>query len=223
MTNDEQIHDATGKAEFTSPENELNSALTESETEFVTEQKKPLNKSAFIMFGLVVLGIGGMYFMHLRSGPKAANAASVAEVAAADTTIKEFLDSKGENIRLMETMLSSTEKVVQQFLNYPSANQVPLGDLRTNPFRFETVKNGDAQNDTADKKRREEERVAILKAVQGLDLQSVMHGEARKTCMINNSLYQEGQEVQGFVIEKINPKAIVVKNGPYRFELRMQK
>ena len=63
----------------------------------------------------------------------------------------------------------------------------------------------------------------MLKAVQGLQLQTVMSGEVRKACMINNTLYQEGQQVEGFTIEKISPGGVVVKNGPYRFELKMQK
>ena len=41
--------------------------------------------------------------------------------------------------------------------------------------------------------------------------------------MINNAMYQEGQDVEGFTIEQIAPQAVVVRNGLYRFELRMQK
>jgi hypothetical protein len=51
----------------------------------------------------------------------------------------------------------------------------------------------------------------------------VMHSDARKSCMINNSLYLEGQQVESFTIERISPNAVVVRNGSYRFELRMQR
>ena len=63
----------------------------------------------------------------------------------------------------------------------------------------------------------------MLKAVQELQLQSVMHSDAMQACMIDNTLYREGQQVGGFTVEKINPNAVIVKNGAYRFELRMQQ
>jgi hypothetical protein len=80
-----------------------------------------------------------------------------------------------------------------------------------------------SESETAAKKRREEERQAVLKAVATLNLQSVIHSGTIKSCMINNTLYTEGQQVDDFVIERIDPGAVIVKNGVYRFELRMQK
>jgi hypothetical protein len=40
---------------------------------------------------------------------------------------------------------------------------------------------------------------------------------------VNNHLVQEGMEIEGFVIERINQGAVVVRTGVYRFELRMEK
>ena len=113
----------------------------------------------------------------------------------------------------MEQMLRNTEKVVQQFLNYPSMTQVPLSDLHDQPVPPSVRSAPDAENDAAERVPREEERHAMLKAVQGLQLQSVMCGDARKACMINNTLYREGQTDRGFTIEKISPNAVIVKNG----------
>ena len=39
----------------------------------------------------------------------------------------------------MEETLRNTEKVVDQFNNYPSVKQIPLSDLQTNPFQFHHV------------------------------------------------------------------------------------
>jgi hypothetical protein len=120
----------------------------------------------------------------------------------------------------MEQMLKDTEKYVQQFLN-PMVKQVPLGQLHMNPFR---QKPSDGKtDDSANSRKREEERLAMLKAVQALQLQSVMYGDTRKACMINNSLYREGQQVDSFMIEKITANSVIVKNGAYRFELKMQR
>ena len=203
--------------------NGLTDVLAESELTFVTEEKKPLSRGTIAVSGLILLSVVGLYFMYVRSGPQSAAAAS-AESTKAKQTIKQFLDSGPDNIKLMETMLRNTEKVVEQFLAYPSMKQVPLSDLRANPFRHVSL-NAAADNtkEEAEKKRREEERLAVLKAVQVLRLQTIMHSDARKACMINNALYIEGQQIDQFTIEKINSDAVVVKSGSYRFELRMQR
>ncbi len=52
---------------------------------------------------------------------------------------------------------------------------------------------------------------------------SVMYSESRRACMINNTLFLEGQQCDGFTVERINPNSVIVKNGGYRFELSMQR
>src|SRR4051812_46504588 len=60
--------------------------------EFVvtSEQKKPLNRTTLVLVGVIVLGGGLLYFMHLRTGPQAASAAA-AQSATANATINQFL------------------------------------------------------------------------------------------------------------------------------------
>ena len=104
----------------------------------------------------------------------------------------------------------------------PQVAQVPLGDLKSNPFHMASVKPPVAEDvEAASKKKREDERAIALKAVQALRLQTVVvHGD-RKACMINNTMYQEGDTLDNFTIERIQPNSVVVKSGPFRFALRM--
>lgn len=187
------------------------------------EPKSSKWKGSQVLFGLVLAGLAGVYFMHLKTGPKTATAAAP-DAVAAKTTINTFLTTGGTNVKLMEKMLRSTEKVVQQFLAYPSVTQVPLTDLKTNPFRASTAnpKSTDDVDEVAARKRKDEQRQSVLKAVQNLQLQSVLVSEKNRSCMINNALYLEGQQVDQFVIERVAPGAVVVRNGVYRFELKMQ-
>jgi hypothetical protein len=187
-----------------------------------SEQVKPkVSAVTLAMMGVIALGAGGVWFMYQKAGgPSTATAASAAETAQAKKTINSFLDNGGQNVKNMEQMLKDTQRYVQQFLN-PMVKQVPLAELRQNPFRQKA--NDGKADDAAAARKREEERQAMLKAVQALQLQSVMYGDTRKACMINNSLYREGQQVDSFTIDKINATSIVVKNGEYRFELKMQR
>jgi len=197
---------------------------TGTESEFVTETKPPANKNALVLFGLILLGMAGTYLMYVRSGPAAATAAAV-EADAAKQQISTFLDGGGTNIKNMERMLRETEKVVQQFVTYPSVTQIPLGELASNPFRHKAVKepgNPQAESEAAKARREEAERQAVIRAVGELRLQSIIAG-TRKACMINNTLYTVGQKVEEFTIESIASDAVIVVRGKYRFELKMQK
>jgi hypothetical protein len=196
------------------------------ENMIVAEPKRPMSRGTMIIFAILVIGGGGLYFMYRQSGPKSAGAAVVAENSdTAKKTISTFLSGGDVSVRSMEKLLRNTEKVVQQFVKYPSVTQVPLGDLRTNPFRQHalTAKSEEPTSEAMAKKQREEQRLANLKAVQMLQVQSIMCSETRKACMINNTLYREGGQVDNFIIEKISPSSVIVKNGLDRFELRMQR
>jgi hypothetical protein len=190
----------------------------------VDEKKPKVSQTTLVMFGVLALSAAGVWVMYQRVGPGKAMAAPTRESVEAKKTISTFLDGGSNNIRSMESMLRNTEKVVQQFLSYPSMTQVPLSDLRTNPFRLRPAKpeNG-ATNDAAERRKREEERVAMLKAVQALRLQSIMYSDTRKACMISDTMYREGDQVDAFAIEKVTQNSVIVKNGVYRFELRMQR
>jgi hypothetical protein len=200
---------------------DLTDALSGGEdTGFVSaEEKKPVNRTSMLLFGVLMVGLGGYYFMYANSGPAVA-AAATAEAQQADQTISQFLSAGEENIRVMRQLRLTTDKVVAQFRNSEVA-QVPLSDLHANPFKYAQVSD-DATAAVAAAKKREEERQAVLKSVQNLQLQSILHG-AKPTCMVNNQMYTEGQTVGGFTIEKISPGAVNVRSGEYRFQLKMQR
>jgi hypothetical protein len=188
----------------------------------VSGEKQPLSKGTVAMFVILAIAGCGTYFMYVRSGTQKASAAADPKATA---VIKQFMTERDKNAVAMKKMLTDTEAVVRQFLNY-RVQQIPLSGLAANPFRTTPANPEDGAprlDEEAQKRKREEERVAILKAVGTLQLQSVMRSDSRKSCMINNALYTEGQTVESFLVEKISPNSVIVRNGPYRFELRMQR
>ena len=212
-----------------SPQNEqapddLSQSPGEDEATFMTEQKPDTTRASLVLLGVVLLAGCVAFFLYKRGGPNSADAATVAKTEAAQQTITQFLSGGEMSVKHIEELVANTEKVVQQFKSYPSMAQVPIAELRANPFRHESLRGGEGGFEDSDAaKRREEQRLGMLKAAQGLQLQSLLHSGTRKTCMINNTLYQEGQQVEGFTIEKINPGSVIVRNGSYRFLLNMQR
>ena len=198
-----------------------------SESEFVvSEEKKPATQGLIFLAVLVVIGIGGTYYMYTRQGPSTAAAASTPEAQKAEQTINTFLTSGPDGIKMMQTMIKDTEKVVKQFLEYPSLTQVPLSALHTNPFKSgettEAAKPADLSAEAAARKR-EEEKQAALRASEALKLQSIIYSGSRKACMINNTMFQEGQQVEQFTVEKIEKDRVIIRAGSFRFELRNKR
>jgi len=189
-----------------------------------TEEKKPLSKATLILFAIFGAAGLGSYFLLVKSGPEAGAAETDPK---ASQVIEQYMTDKSQNMGTMKKMLRDTDAVVKQFLTYPSVTQVPLEDLRTNPFRMsgtpEPGSASTAKEAEREKKRKEDERQAVLRSVQNLQLQSVMSSDKNKSCMINNVLYTEGQQVDQFTVEKISPNAVIVRNAAFRFELKMQR
>ncbi len=204
------------------PAEELSSSLAAGDTEFVTpsDEKKPQTMQYAVLAGFVLLAPMAIWYMYKGKGPSAAEAANQASPAA--QTVHTFLDTGQDGVAAMRSMLQGTEKIVKEFLAYPSMAQVPLDDLKTNPFRARQQQAVVDDSEAASKRRKDAERETTLKAVQALHLQSIMSGK-RGACMINNAMYTEGQQVGQFTIEKISQGIVIVKSGAYRFELKMQK
>ena len=188
---------------------------------FVSEEKKPLNTGTLVMAGFLLACGAGTYFMYNRSA-KAGTQAN-AETSAAQQTITQFLSDDKENVNKMKELLDNTGNAVEQFKASPGKKQVPLDDLRTNPFRV-AEDGGPAQPDedvdalTA-KKRADAARAAALKAAQQLKLTFVMSGGKQKSCMINNVVYREGETIGEFTVEQINTDSVVVRAADQKFKI----
>ena len=196
----------------------------------VSEKRKPISKSTLMMFVIILCAKAGMYFMYKRSVPSKAEAAD----PKATQVIKQFMSDKEKNFSLMQKMIKDTEAVMNQFLNYPSLKQIPLSELQSNPFKMAGGKQEEDADAKADARRKKEEaerieaeKKAVEKAVNDLNLQSVVTSGARKACMVNNTLYTQGQNIVSgdvtFTIETIAPNKVIVRSGVYGFELTMRK
>ncbi len=214
-------HDDDTSEELVDPNQDSRTDQTDSEF-VVPSSNGGMKRGSAAMFLLLAAGVGAMYLMYVRGGPGKADASTTAQTRAAEATIHGFLNSNDANQATLERSLRNTEKIVQQFLNYPSARQVPLKQLAGNPFR--EVSGEPADTDSAATKRlREEKQADLLREAQALRLQSIIHSDSARACLIDNTLYREGQVVGGFIIERINSDGVIVKSGMYRFELRMQR
>lgn len=205
----------------------LHQALNDQEPDFsvAAPRKMQVGRGTILLIALAAAGLGGTWFMYQRSGPRRADAETVAKAKAADQTIHSFLNDGAANRKLMEQLLHNTQKVVRRFMNYPLASQVPLRDLKSNPFERPAVAATPQQDVSRVQQQQEQEarRSALIKSAQAMKLQSIIHSEHMQACMIDNNLYKQGQKIGDFTVASIQPNAVILQCDAYRFELTMGK
>lgn len=218
-------HDTTQPEEDASESNpgeHLSEQLSGGEESYIVEDTPKANNQGTLLLTLLLVAAGAGGWWWFKSGPASATAAPAPEVQAADETINQFLTHDNENLKVMRRMFDSTQQFVEQFKSYPSMKQVPLSDLHTNPFRFSQA--AGQETDEQLKQQREMQRQEALQSVQDLSLQSILVSDSHSACMINNHMYQEGEQVDSsFLVERISTNSVIVRKGPYRFELKMAR
>ena len=188
---------------------------------FAPEASKPGRNAGMLMIAFVLIGVGVIYFMRARGGGPTAVSADVAK---ADTLIKSFDNSQ---VKKMQDLLKNTQKVVEQFNDEGKKNREDP-KLQYDPFTYHSP-NEKPGEDPKDKVARENaKKLAARKAAFAEDLktlrvQSVIVNSFAKTAMINNKLVQEGQEVEGFTIEKLAPNSVIVQRDGMRAQIEINK
>lgn len=202
-----------------SEQDSLQEQLAASPSDLITDDLEAETKKRSMMTNaalavLVAAAAGGLWFMYTKSGPAAANAASEAKA------VKTLLDDSAKNVSSMRQQQKDLEKTVEQFKNFPAAAQVKLDDLQRDPFNETSTPKVKHDPDT---KTRDQQKADALRRVQTLRVQSVIVGDQRRTCMINGRFRDEGDEFDGFTIEKVNQDGVIVRHAGFRFLLQVQR
>lgn len=189
---------------------------------------------ALIVLALAVLGGGGYLFY--KHGPASASAAAptaLTEPNEAQKSIAEFLQMGGQNISQIERGLRNTEQVVKQFNSYAEMTQVPLSELKSNPFRMDKPKEPeglpspsaalaspfaeDAKAALAAQRQKAAEAAGKLK----IDFILTGRGNTGASAMIDGHMVRAGDKVGTFTVESIKPGVVVLRDGTMRFERRL--
>jgi hypothetical protein len=191
---------------------------------FAPEASKPGRNAGMLMIAFVMIGVGVIYFMRARGGPQTALARP--EVQDADRLIKGF---DGNQVKKMKDLLENTQKVVDEFnKDRTSAQDDKKIENNYNPFNYHSPNEKPGESAETKDEREQARRKKIRKDkfaddVNGLKVQYVMVSNFAKTAMINNKLVQEGQEVEGFTIEKLTPNTVIVQRDGMRAEIKTNK
>jgi hypothetical protein len=188
---------------------------------FQFSQSRLTAKTGNWVTATVLAGAGTLIVCHFNHAAAAgAGPMDAPETLAARQVINNYLHAEQGGFAVLPSMLSKTDSLLEQCLADRSASQVPLASLRNDPFRIAPATQSVAA-EAATEQKSDTDRVEMLQDLQKLRLQSVVATGDNPQCMINDRLYHAGEEIDNFTIERIDAAAVVVRNGGYRFELKI--
>lgn len=175
------------------------------------DSKRRFTRGTIVLGVLLATAVGGLTLMYFRSGPAQALGGT------ANKDVTAFLGDGKKNVASMRETLSATDKVVEQFRQFPAAQQIPLEDLQKNPFSARATDERPAETN------RDAEIESAKKRAGQLKLSSIMFSETSRSCMINGKFRVEGDAFEGFTVDKIEPGSVIVKTNNVRLRLQVKQ
>ncbi len=189
--------------------------------------KTQMMRSNILLVVLFVGAAAGVYGLSLRKGPAGASAEQQVVESQVDSAILRIAN-EGSAQTKMPSSGQVTSQILKNFSDRITERQIPLRDLKKNPFVFvptasaTSIVAGKPSKSKPDEKSPEEksheEAMAILET---LHLQSVMMGRNGGTALISDNLLTVGQEIGGFKIKSISPRLVVLVRTGKEFILEM--
>lgn len=177
--------------------------------------------TAFVAL-LVAAAGAGLYYMHWRTADTVTLVSSAgANAASVDTFLsggRASLATLGKAIRDTQATVALLTKTL---VPVPASSAFASRD----PFIFESLepKASTATYAPPSNSSREQAKTKLLSQARTLQVQSIMFGSSKRSCLINGKLYFEGQSCGDFVIDSITQSAVFIQGGEFRFELRFRK
>lgn len=171
-----------------------------------------------VMAGAIAIALVVIVFLHFQVRPSAASAA----VADSEKKVDTFLKVCGSAKKDSAQAISLVESLRQENIG----RQVPVSDLKANPFEFRSpmgpaINNPSPTPATATPVRSQEEMIAMERA-DALTLQSVITGPRGSTAMISNTLCTPGRTIQGWTVTKIQPRQVTLTWRDKQVVLRLK-
>lgn len=170
---------------------------------------------------LVLLGAGGLYYMHART------AAAVAMVGQADeqaARVEAMLAGGREGLSALTRDMETTRATIDRFTKRDMAALAVARSDERDPFSFRSIETDDSASlGMTNNASRDAAKAQALAAAQRLQLQSIMYGTSRRSCLVDGKLYFEGQSLGEFTVSRISSDAVILQSGEFKFQLRLRK
>ena len=193
--------------------------------------RKLLGHGTLLLVLVVLCAAGGIYLMRLTQTDIVAtlgiseDVEEKIEIALARYVPSDEADEAEAN--RIDSLLKDTDSVIEMFATDRTTHQVPIENVKKNPFTLPVVaapvapaRSTDPVAGTAkpkvDVRRQELEREA-----DGLKLETVINGH-KPMAIISGEIARVGQNIGSFKVRKISGRSVQLEGGGHTFTIMMQ-
>lgn len=185
-----------------------------------------LSHSTLLIVAVAVVAAGSLFLMRAFQG----DLDSGDETQEIEAKIANALDRLNKPSLLLaddplltenlNALLTPTEEITAIFEHDVRDQQVPIDQVKKDPFSMAFADSGLSNTDTAS--HQSNRKLAKLRAeADSLDIQSIMLG-ARKIAVINGEFYKRGDRLGSFTITEIEKFTVHLEAGGAPFELSLR-
>ena len=205
------------------PAEQENNSAPKDEKDILTvaTKGKDVRRSTTILGVLFILGLVCLGIMIKKSAPQAAVAKTNT-----NTEEKQIEESIRKLIGLKDEMFIKMDEIVDKFYEFSDVFQVEVDQLVKNPFQLESLINTLNKNLDDDTPMIDASMIVMEEVkhrARGMKIYSIMESEKGVCCMIDNKILYEGNEINDFVVKKINNDNVILEMEGIEITLEMSK
>ncbi len=191
------------------------------------EQRRPINRNLVVLLLIAVVGAALIYLMYVRGRFNADS--QTPELALANQQVAELMKDAPQSIQQMEKDLEKTRATVESFSKSNSTGQIPVDNLKINPFAIAEQPKGQPTETKAVTAAPllPDMRGDTRRAAEKAKVQMILYSPSGSTVQINNWVYKEGERITvegvSFTVKTITRDMVVISNPDGDFTLEIQK
>jgi len=202
-------------------------AIGTANTPSSTEESANAQKRANIVLAVLFLaGMALVYFMSMHDQTTKAGSLEMASETIVNHAVKQFqgepLSVTGDTPDADEPNTSPVE-LAREMITGTAKRQVPLKELKSNPFVLIPHKRAEPERIEATKPVGLTPGVTALQKAEALQLQSIVTANDRSLAIISDRLLTVGQEIAGWRVHEIGNGQVILKRGDLTYLLRVKQ
>ena len=184
-----------------------------------------LSHTTLLIVAVAIVAAGSLFLMRASQG----ELVSSAEVQEIQSNIDNALNRLNNPSLLPEgdplltenlsTLLASTDEFAAIFQHDVRDQQVPIDQVKKNPFAIALVDNG--QGTVPDTRQTDRALEQLVIEAGTLDLQSIMLG-SRNIAVISGEFYKRGDKLGSFTITEIDKFTVYLQANGHPFEISLK-
>jgi len=190
------------------------------------ESANAQKRANVVLAVLFLAGMAVVYFMSMDTGTAAADPMDAARETIVNDAVKQFQINPtaiSNDPQKASQPEKSPVQLAREMMNGAPDRQVPLKQLKNNPFVLMPDKQARRAKTVVARKPQITPGVTALQRAEALRLQSIVIANDRSLAIISDRLLTVGQEIAGWKVHEIGKNQVTLKRKDLSYVLRVKQ